>query len=77
MVRAIIYKRRKLGTGLAGQSKFFKKGSNDSSRRSHKNPDEHLKKCRPASVKVNVHYSTIRKTLQKMGAMGELQDTKH
>ncbi|KAK3537280.1 hypothetical protein QTP70_006990 [Hemibagrus guttatus] len=61
--------------GVAGQPKLHQERSNNSSRRSQKTPQQHPKDCRlasVASVKVSVHYSTIRKRLGKNGLHGRV-----
>ncbi len=49
-VRAIIHKWRKHGTvfpGVAGRPKLPQERSDDSSKKSQKTPQQHLKNCRP------------------------------
>ncbi len=53
---------------------YSKSANDDSSKRSQKTPQQHLKNCRPhlPSVKVSVHDSTIRKRLGKNGLHGRV-----
>ncbi|KAK3525999.1 hypothetical protein QTP70_011800 [Hemibagrus guttatus] len=58
--------------GVAGQPKLPQVRSDNSSRKSQKTPQQHSKNCRPHSVKVSVHDSTIRKRLGKNGLHGRV-----
>ncbi len=60
--------------GVAGRPKLPQERSDDSSKRSQKTPQQHLKNCRPhlPQLKVSVHDSTIRKRLGKNGLHGRV-----
>ncbi len=59
---------------MAGRPKLPQERSDDSSKRSQKTPQQHLKNRRPhlPQLKVSVHDSTIRKRLGKNGLHGRV-----